>query len=148
MVLDSVLADDCRGDSDGNRVACEVPEGTSFIVDSAVWLAFLGGLRGSRLASDVVRDHVHRASYPKEYVIGKLVSENIARPQHRRRDQVVPERRLFASRQARDVLGRVPAFLSARPGIDCGLAQQGLGLADDDSGIVVCSARLCVLAVG
>ena len=80
-------------------------------------------------------------------MIEERFSENIAHWQPDWRDQMVPERGLFAIRQARDVLGRVPAILSARPGIDCGLAQQCLDMADDRSGTAVCAARFCVLAV-
>src|SRR5438128_9264639 len=89
--LDSVLADDCRSDSNRNYIARKVSEGTAFIVDSAVWMAFLDGLCGPRLASGIARDRV-LVSFHREAVIGERFSENITRRQPDWRDQVVPER--------------------------------------------------------
>ena len=51
MELDSHLADDCRHVPGRSFFAREVSEGASFVFDPAVGVAFLGGLRGVRLAS-------------------------------------------------------------------------------------------------
>lgn len=91
MGLDSVLADDCGRDSYRDYIARKVSEGTPFIVDPAVWMAFLDGLCGPRLASGIARDRV-LVSFHREAVIGQRFSKNIARWQPDWRDQVVPER--------------------------------------------------------
>jgi len=86
--LDFVLADDCRRDPNGDCTACKVPEGAAFLVDSTVWLAFLDGVRGLRLAAGVVRDGV-LVSFDSEAVIEERLSENIARWQPGGRNQMV-----------------------------------------------------------
>src|SRR5215475_4878964 len=104
MGMDSVLANDCRRASYCNCVACKVSEGAALIVDSAVWMAFLDGVRGPCLASGIARRGV-LAWFEREAVIEERLSENIGRSQSSRRDQVVFERRLLARRQTHAVLG-------------------------------------------
>lgn len=54
MGLDSLLAGNCSGDSDIDHLAREVSEGAAFLFDSAVWVAFLGGVCRPGLAATLV----------------------------------------------------------------------------------------------
>src|SRR5262249_25284969 len=145
--LDSVLAYDSRCASHCDCVARKVSEGTAFIVDSTPWVAFLGGLFGPRLASRIARDRV-LVPFHREALVEECFPENIARWQSGWRDQVVSQRGLFAGRETRDVFGRVPAILFARPGLDCGVAHSYLDLAIDHSRGPVWGSRPCSFAVG
>jgi len=53
MGLDSLLADDHRGDPDRDCVAREVPQGSTLVLDSATWVAFLDGICGFDLAPGI-----------------------------------------------------------------------------------------------
>jgi len=54
------LADDCNRDSHCDLFAREVSEGAAVVLDSAVWLAFLGGLRRHCLGSATIRFRILR----------------------------------------------------------------------------------------
>jgi len=58
--LDSLLAHDCRRNSDRDRLAREVSESAAVLLDSAVGMAFLVRLRRDRLGSPIVRHPVPR----------------------------------------------------------------------------------------
>jgi hypothetical protein len=77
--LDSVLARNCSRDSDRDRVAREVSEGAAIVFDCSIWVAFLGGLRGARLASATARQFLLRTLDGEEALIEKCFPENIAR---------------------------------------------------------------------
>jgi hypothetical protein len=73
------LARHYSGDSGGDRLARDVSEGATVLPDSAVRLAFLGGVRGPYLGSCIVRHH-HLVSWNREEaLIEKCVPQNIAR---------------------------------------------------------------------
>jgi len=55
MGLDSFLARDRGGDSQRDHLTCEVPESAAVLFDSAVGLAFLGGLCRASMGSCVIR---------------------------------------------------------------------------------------------
>jgi hypothetical protein len=56
--LDPFLAHDYSRAASRHLVACEVSEGTAIVFDCSIRVAFLGGLRGTSLASRAVRDPV------------------------------------------------------------------------------------------
>lgn len=111
--MDSVLARDCGGDSQRNHLTREIPEGAAVLFDSAVRLAFLGGLRRASMGSSANRLLVVRDSYGKEALIARCIPKDIARWQPHGRHEVVFERGLLACREAHYVHGRVPAVLFA-----------------------------------
>jgi hypothetical protein len=76
--LDSLLARNCSRDPDRDFLACEISESASFVLDCAVWLAFLGGLRGAGLAADAARQCLLRTLDGEEALIEKYFPENIA----------------------------------------------------------------------
>jgi hypothetical protein len=53
--LDSYLALHCGRNPKCDFLACEVSKVSAFVLDSEVWVAFLGRLCGARLASDIDR---------------------------------------------------------------------------------------------
>src|SRR5579864_9491092 len=134
MVLDFLLAHVCSGAASCDFLTREVSEGAAFVFNSAVGVAFLGGLCRARVApaaarclnSYTVLDH-------GEALSAKRVPQNIARWQPDRRDEVVFDRGLFACRETRDVRSRVSAVLFARPRIHCGLAKPHVAAAADHS---------------
>ncbi len=149
MDLDSFLADDSGRGPDRDCVAYKVQESAACFVDSAIWVAFLDGVCGDRMASGAAVQHDLLEQDFWEALIEERFSENIAHSQPRWRDQLVFERRLFAGRETGDVHGRVPSFLFARPGIDCGVAeQQSVDAANDYSRGGICAAGSRVFAVG
>ena len=91
--LDPFLADVYFGTPYRHRVAYQIPEGTAFFLDPALWLALLDSLRGPSLASDFVWDGVP-VSLGGEVLIEQRLPKNIARAYRGRRSQMVPKRRL------------------------------------------------------
>jgi hypothetical protein len=91
MGLDFVLANDYRRDSVCDFLAREVPEGAAVVFDSSIRVAFLGGLRGVRLASSIVCHPVPGKSDVGEALIEKCFPQNIAGSQHSRWNDVVFE---------------------------------------------------------
>jgi hypothetical protein len=77
--LDFVLARNCRRDSDRDRVARKVPEGAAIVFNCSSWVAFLGGLRGARLASATARQFLLGTLDGEEALIERCFPENIAR---------------------------------------------------------------------
>jgi hypothetical protein len=77
MGVDSLLAHNCSRDPGCDFLACEVSEGATVILDCAIWVAFLGGVCGARLASAFVR---WRDFYTlgREALIEKCIPQNIA----------------------------------------------------------------------
>jgi hypothetical protein len=102
--LDSHLAGNCSRDPDRDFLACEVSEGAAVVRDCAVWVAFLGGLCGARLASALDRQLVFH-TLGGEALIEECIPQNIAGWQLDWRHEVVSERGLFACREAHDVRG-------------------------------------------
>jgi hypothetical protein len=77
--LDPLLARHYSRVSGGDRLAREVSEGATVLLDSAVRLAFLGGVRRPYLGSCIVWHH-HLVSWDREEaLIEKCVPQNIAR---------------------------------------------------------------------
>jgi hypothetical protein len=77
--LDSVLASNYSRDSDRDRVAREVSEGAAIVSGCPIRMAFLGGLRGARLASATARQFLLCTLDGKEALIERCFPENIAR---------------------------------------------------------------------
>jgi hypothetical protein len=90
--MDHLLAHNCRRDSGCDFPAREVREGAEFVLDSAVWLAFLGGLCRVRLATAIDRHPILGTLDGGEALIEKWLPQNFARWQSKRRDKVVSER--------------------------------------------------------
>jgi hypothetical protein len=76
--VDSLLARSCSRDPNRDFLTREVSEGTAVVFDCSIWVAFLGGLRGARLASPIIRHPVLRALDGGEALIEKRFPENIA----------------------------------------------------------------------
>jgi hypothetical protein len=89
--LDSLLA--CNRSSNPGRdfFAREVSEGAAFVFDSALWVAFLGGVCGALLAPATHRQFVLGTLDRGEALIEKCIPQNIARWQPNRRNEVVFE---------------------------------------------------------
>jgi len=111
--LDHTLAHNCSRDSGCDFLAREVSEGAAVVLDTAVWMAFLERVCRARLAPAVVSQLDFRRLDGEEALIEKCIPKNIARRQLNWRNEVVFERGLFASSEAHDVRGRVPAVLFA-----------------------------------
>jgi hypothetical protein len=89
--LDSVLARDRRRNPGRDFLTCEVLEGAAFLFDSAVRVAFLGGVCGAHLASVIHRQFALNALDGGEAVIENCIPQDIAGWQPDRRNEVVPE---------------------------------------------------------
>jgi len=89
--LDPFLAGDCSRDPDCDFLACEISESASFVLDCAVWVAFLGGVCGAHLASAIGRQLDFRTVAGGEVVIENYIPQNIARWQPYWRHEVVSE---------------------------------------------------------
>jgi hypothetical protein len=76
--LDSLLAGNCSRDPDRDLLAPEVSEGPPVVLDCSIWVAFLGGLSGARLASTTDRQFLLRTLDGEEALIEKCFPENIA----------------------------------------------------------------------
>jgi len=77
--LDFHLARNCSRNSDRDHLAPEVSEGAGVVLDSAVRVAFLGGLRGSCLGSAFIRRPSVGSLDRKDALIEKCIPQNIAR---------------------------------------------------------------------
>jgi hypothetical protein len=77
--LDSRLARNRSRASGRDFPAHEVSEGAAIVFDRSIWVAFLGGLRGARLASATARQFLLRTLDGEEALIEKCFPENIAR---------------------------------------------------------------------
>jgi hypothetical protein len=119
--VDSVLAHIRRGASGCDFPAREISDGSPFVPDSAVGVAFLGGVRGFGLDTDFSCRFTCAVAV-EEALIGACISQDIEHSKPARRNQVVFEQGLFAVGKARHVRGRVSPVLSERPGIDYRLA--------------------------
>jgi hypothetical protein len=146
--VDHFLAHNCSCASGCDFLACEVSEGAAFVLDSTVWVAFLGGLCRVHLATAVDRHPILRTLDGGEALIGECIPQNIARRQLNWWHEVVSERGLLARREARNVRRRVPAVLFARLGIHNGLAQPFVAVAPDHTRGAACSSGSFLLAVG
>ncbi len=73
-------------------LAREVSEGAAIVLNSAVRVAFLGGVCGARLASALDRQLVFHTLDGGEALIEECIPQNIARWQPNRRHKVVFER--------------------------------------------------------
>src|SRR6185437_4719124 len=119
--MDSVLADIYRGGSNRYHLAREVSERPKIVLDSAFRVALLDGICGAHLGSFINRGSTVHKSDRGEALIEGYLPENIARWKLDWRHEVVPERGLFARREAYDVRGRISPVLFARPRIHNGL---------------------------
>jgi hypothetical protein len=77
--LDSRLARNRSRASGRDFPAREVSEGAAIVFDCSICVAFLGGLRGARLASTTARQFLLRTLDGEEALIEKCFPENIAR---------------------------------------------------------------------
>src|SRR5580704_287906 len=112
--------------------ACEVPQSSALLFNSAPGVAILVGVR--RILMDPAADRRVdlRALARKEALSAERVPQNFARGHANWWNEMVFERGLFARRETRDVRGGVPSVLSARPGIHCGVAEPAVVVASDN----------------
>jgi hypothetical protein len=89
--LDSLLAPDRSCDPSSNFFAREVQESAAFVLDPAVRVAFLGGVRGADLAAANYRQFDFCRPVVREALIAKCIPQNIARWQSNRRNEMVFE---------------------------------------------------------
>jgi prolipoprotein diacylglyceryltransferase len=71
--LDSLLAHNCSRDPGCDRLAREVSERAAIVLDFAVWLAFLGGVCGARLASFIIHHCVPHNLDSEEALIEQCI---------------------------------------------------------------------------
>ena len=103
MGLDSFLARVCSRCPERDFLAREVSESTPVVLNSTVRVAFLGGVRWTRLAAAIACRYVRRALDGKGAVIEQCIPQNFARWQPDRRNEVVSQQRLFACCEAHGV---------------------------------------------
>src|SRR5258708_5550524 len=77
--LDSRLAHKCSRDPGCDLFAREVSEGAAIVLDSAVRVAFLGGVCGARLGAFTIDHFVPHNFDCGEALIEKCIPQNIAR---------------------------------------------------------------------
>src|SRR5215813_113222 len=75
--VDSLLANNYGRDPGCDFPACKVSEGASIVLDSEVWVAFLDGVCGARLASSVNRHLTLRTFLHGEALSGKGIPQNV-----------------------------------------------------------------------
>src|SRR5581483_3402511 len=90
--LDPLLAHDSGCDPDCDHLAREISEGPAVVFNSALWVAFLGGLCRTPMASTPARQFLLINLDVEEALIEQSFPENIARWQHDRRDKMVFKR--------------------------------------------------------